>query len=92
LLAAVSNDWPLVQVDAQRVKQSFAGSKSASKQAIIDIATSKHPHLPWRVQGGRLTKANEHLADAVAVAEYGVTTPHAFEVIAAWRRFEKVFS
>lgn len=78
LLATISmRNLMLIQVDARDVKQHFTGSKTASKRAIIDAAVRKYPALPWLTNRGKTTNANEHLADAVAILEYGVTTAEA---------------
>lgn len=78
LLATFSmRNLMLIQVDARDVKQHFTGSKTASKRAMIDAAVFKYPALPWLTHRGKTTNANEHLADAVAILEYGVTTAEA---------------
>lgn len=80
LLAPIS---PLVEVSAVAVKRHFVGSKTASKQAMIEAAVERWPELPWLRHGGRLTLKNEHLADALAVLDYGVTTRQFLELVSA---------
>ena len=62
---------PVVEVSPAEVKKAFAGDRAASKERIIDKATSLHPELGWLTRGGRLVKKNEHLADAIAVLYTG---------------------
>lgn len=67
---------PLIQVFPQEVKKLITGSRHAAKEEIIEWAIAKHPNAPWRVvkRGGKMvpTKANEHLADAVAAIYAGL--------------------
>ena len=77
---------PLIEVAPQAVKRYFAGSKTANKRTMIDTAYTRYPHLPWLTQGSRLMNDNEHLADAVAILAYGLTTPEAQDVISVYRR------
>lgn len=71
-------DIPLVQVLPNETKMASVGSKTASKDAIIAWAFDKYPNSNWltvnRKGEKQLTKKNEHLADAVAVAYAGVKT------------------
>lgn len=75
LASVMARPIQLVQVAPQPVKLHFAGSKTASKQQMIDTAMERHPHLPWRLHRGNPTNDNEHLADAVAILEYGLSLP-----------------
>lgn len=66
---------PLIEVDPQQVKKAVTGKKTASKQEMIEWATAQFPDADWIKQRGRLTDANEHLADALAIIFAGITTP-----------------
>ncbi|WP_374335331.1 hypothetical protein [Methyloversatilis sp.] len=67
---------PLIQVFPQEVKKLITGSRHAAKEEIIEWAAEKYPDAPWKKvkRGGKmvLTKANEHLADAVAAIHAGL--------------------
>lgn len=76
---------PLIEVDPQQVKKEVTGKKTASKQEMIEWATAKFPDADWIRQRERITDANEHLADALAIIFTGITTPEfkAWSAIAA---------
>lgn len=63
--------FPVVELSPVEVKRGFAGSKTASKDQMIELATTQHPELAWLRHGGRLTLKNEHLADAIAILHVG---------------------
>lgn len=65
---------PVIEVSPTVVKKSYAGSKTASKETMIRLATTAYPNLGWLRHGDRLTLKNEHLADAVAIMHTGVRT------------------
>lgn len=69
---------PLIQVQNFEAKLAAVGTKTASKQEMIEWATEKWPDAPWlRARGaanGKFTNANEHLADAMAIITAGVRT------------------
>lgn len=65
----------LVEVSPLEVKLASAGKKTASKAEIIEWAVSSHPHKGWLRHKGKLTQANEHLADAVASIYAALETP-----------------
>lgn len=70
---------PIIEVSPMEVKKLFATQRSVSKDEIIDWAIKRWPQAPWlRAHGrktGPITKANEHLADAMAVVCAGIKTP-----------------
>ena len=80
---------PLIQVLPQQVKLATVGTKTASKEEMIEWAMLHHPDLPWlarKVKGEIVpTKANEHLADALAVIHTGVQTDQFAEATAMMR-------
>lgn len=69
---------PLIQVQPREVKLASIGHPQASKEEMIEWATSRHPDAPWRMmkRGGKMvhTAANEHLADAIAAIYAGLLT------------------
>lgn len=69
---AASIDVPLVQVTPSQVKSFATGDKLATKEDMIEWATSKFPKANWLRQGKRLIGANEHLADACGAINAGV--------------------
>lgn len=76
VLAAVK--VPLIQVSPTEVKLASVGSKTASKQEIIEWASSRWPDAGWlkrKTKGEpRLIADNEHPADACAAVAAGVLT------------------
>jgi len=78
LCVLATTNKPLVQVTPKQVKECSVGDPKASKQDMIDWATTAHPHSDWltrKVKGKVvLTNANEHLADAVAAVYAGIET------------------
>lgn len=65
---------PIIQVSQLEVKLASIGKKTASKDEIIEWAMALYPHDGWLHHKGRPTKANEHLADAVAIIHAGMRT------------------
>ena len=65
---------PMIQVSALEVKLATVGRKNASKDDMIQWATTLYPNLNWIRCRGRITNANEHLADAVATIHAGIKT------------------
>lgn len=70
---------PVVEVSPSETKLAAVGTKTASKQEMIDWAVEKFPAAPWRTRKlkGEIvpTLDNEHLADAVAILHAGVRVP-----------------
>lgn len=71
-------DIPLVQVTPREAKLAGPGKATATKGEMIEWAIGKYPHPDWlmRKSKGILVPINdnEHLADAIAIAEAGVKT------------------
>jgi len=69
---------PIIEVTPTEVKLTATGSKVASKQQMIDWASSVYPEAPWLTRKpkgkGVPTAANEHLADSVAAIHAGILT------------------
>lgn len=74
---------PLLEVSPSETKKAAVGTRTASKQEIIEWAAEKFPTAPWRrykrngakFKKGDLMQDNEHLADAVAIVHAGIKTP-----------------
>lgn len=83
LYASIPN--PLVEVSPSETKMAAVGTKTASKQEMINWAVEKFPDANWRTvkRAGQLqpTLDNEHLADAVAIAHAGICTPQFKQMI-----------
>lgn len=65
---------PMIEVSPIEGKKASVGKKTATKQEMIDWATGRWPNAPWIEHRGKLTQANEHLADACAVVEAALLT------------------
>ena len=76
VLASITK--PMIEVTPTDVKLAGVGSKTASKQEMIEWATEKHPEANWKTmrRGGEqvLTNDNEHMADALAAIYAGMKT------------------
>lgn len=74
-----SIEVPLLEVSPSETKKAAVGTRTASKQEIIDWAFAKFPDAPWRTRKlkGEMvpTADNEHIADAVAIVHAGIKTP-----------------
>ena len=74
-----SIEIPVVEVSPSETKMAAVGTKTASKEEIIEWALEKFPDAPWRMRKLRgemvPTKDNEHLADGVAIAHAGLKVP-----------------
>lgn len=72
-------DQEPIEVSPSETKMAAVGTKTASKEEIIEWATGKFPTAPWRMvkRKGLMvpTKDNEHLADGVAIAHAGIKVP-----------------
>ena len=68
---------PFFQLTPTEVKLAATGSKTASKQEMIEWATYAHPEASWPRQKGKIigTQA-EHLADAIATIHAGLNTKY----------------
>jgi Holliday junction resolvasome RuvABC endonuclease subunit len=74
-----SIEIPVVEVSPSETKLAAVGTKTASKEEMIEWAMEKFPDAPWRMRKlkGEMvpTKDNEHLADGVAIAHAGLKVP-----------------
>jgi Holliday junction resolvasome RuvABC endonuclease subunit len=84
LLAAVP--VPIIQVTPTEVKVSAVGSKTASKDAMIQWAVGQWPVAPWmtrKLKGEIVLMAdNEHLADACGAINAGILTAQFAQAVA----------
>jgi len=75
-IEAVSREWgcKVIRIEAKDAKIAATGDAEASKDDIIDWAHNLFPNFNWfRRQNGVLIKTkNEHLADAIAVANAAI--------------------
>lgn len=80
---------PIIEVSPMEVKKLFSpnGKRKVPKTEIIAWAVKQWPRLPWLKHAGKLTLANEHLADAMAVVVAGISTP-AFKQLLAIQHHE----
>lgn len=80
---------PLIQLTPTEIKIKTVGSKSASKQDMIDWAVFQHPKANWLTRKFKgkieLVKKNEHLADAVAAIHCGIESEQFQQVVAMHR-------
>jgi Holliday junction resolvasome RuvABC endonuclease subunit len=71
---------PLIEMQPQQVKKLTVGTRTASKEEMIEWAMEEFPDAPWLLherngktyKKGDPMKPNEHLADAVAVVYAGI--------------------
>lgn len=77
---------PVVEVSPSETKLAAVGTKTASKQEMIEWATQKFPQADWRKRKlhGKfvITNDNEHLADSVGIMHAGIQTPSFRQTIA----------
>ena len=77
---------PLLEVSPSETKKETVGTRTASKQEMIDWAFQQYPEAPWLLtkRKGVMVPVlkNEHLADACAITHAGVVTP-AFKQVKA---------
>lgn len=80
---------PGAEVSPYETKLNAVGTRTASKEEMIEWAFAKYPVAPWRTRKlkGEIvpTKDNEHLADAVAIIEAGILTPSFQQTLAILR-------
>jgi len=85
---------PVVEVSPSETKLAAVGTKTASKQEMIEWATEQFPDADWRKRKLKgemvLTNDNEHLADSVAIIHAGIRTPSFQQTIAMLRASERL--
>jgi Holliday junction resolvasome RuvABC endonuclease subunit len=93
-----SSPVPVIQVQPEETKLATVGTKTASKEEIIEWAGEHYPKAPWQRYPADLTRkgkvirrkgaicdSEEHVADAVAVAHAGIKTDQFQQLLALWR-------
>lgn len=77
---------PFLEVAPSETKKAAVGTRTASKQEMIEWAFETYPKAPWLTtkRQGQIVPVlkNEHLADATAVVHAGILTP-AFQQVRA---------
>lgn len=85
---------PLIQVFPSEVKLKATGIRSATKEEMIEWAMKKFPDAPWRMRtlkGKQVpTKANEHMADAVASINAGLDSQQLQQALAIYKGIKSV--
>lgn len=89
LLASIASRMPLIQVQPTEVKMAAVGTKTASKQEMVEWATGLLPQLPWftTTKKGvtKFSDKNEHIADAIAAIHAGIHTDEFKRMVAMWK-------
>lgn len=81
---------PGCEVSPSETKMAAVGTRTASKEEMVEWAVEKYPSAPWRRQKqngakfkkGDLMSDNEHLADGIGIAHAGILTPQFKQMIA----------
>ena len=77
---------PLLEVAPAETKKCTVGTRTASKQEMIEWGFETYPDAPWLTvkRQGKMepTLKNEHLADAAAICHAGILTPAFKQVLA----------
>jgi Holliday junction resolvasome RuvABC endonuclease subunit len=73
--AMLSQMKHMFEVQPSETKLWTVGTKTASKEEMIEWASENFPDAPWLRHRGKLVNANHNLADAIAVAYAGVLLP-----------------
>lgn len=80
---------PLIQVQPSETKLATVGTKTASKEEMMEWAFEAYPDAPWltrKVKGViKPVDKNEHCADAAAIAHAGIKTEQFRGIIEMWR-------
>lgn len=80
---------PLIQVTPTEVKLAAVGSKTASKEEMIQWAMERFPSANWLLRKSKGVMVpindNEHLADACAAIEAGILTAQFQQAIAMYK-------
>ena len=66
----------IIEVSESESKKLFAGSRTATKDQMIQAAMGYYPDANWPMRGGKVVAGTaEHMADAIAAIHAGVVTP-----------------
>lgn len=82
----------IIEVSPMEVKVAVTSDRKikASKDDMIAWAVAKWPDAPWlrERKSGRILKSNEHLADALATVQAGISTPEFLRVLTMMDKYE----
>ncbi len=98
-MAVAACPIPVIQVQPSETKMATVGTKTASKEEIIEWAGLTYPKAPWsryprditrkgkiiRAEGG-IMDSEEHVADALAVGHAGIVTDQFQQLLPLWRQ------
>jgi hypothetical protein len=80
---------PIIQVQPTETKLAAVGTKTASKEEMIEWGMATFPSAGWlmrKLKGAMVPiDANEHLADAIAAGKAGLGTDEFKRLMAFWR-------
>ena len=84
---------PILQVQNFEAKLAAVGTKTASKEEMIEWAVELYPDAPWlryernfrTRKKGEVKDENEHLADAIAIAKAGLQLQEFQQLKAVWK-------
>ena len=66
----------IIEVSESESKKLFAGTRTATKDQMIQAAIGYYPDANWPMRGGKVVAGTaEHMADAIAAIHAGVVTP-----------------
>ncbi|WP_062120246.1 hypothetical protein [Aureimonas sp. AU40] len=89
--ALASCPVPIIQVQNFEVKLAAVGTKTASKEEMIEWAAEKYPDAPWPKRGKKVIKGQaEHLADAIAAVHAGLKTQQFKQLLAIMRHQTRI--
>jgi Holliday junction resolvasome RuvABC endonuclease subunit len=91
-MAVAACPVPVIQVQPTETKMAAVGTKTASKEEMIEWAVATYPDAAWAREErkgknhGRLLNSNEHVADALAVGHAGILTDQFQQLLPLWRQ------
>lgn len=75
--------YPFYLVTPTEVKIALGGTKTASKETMIDIAVKTHPEMNWPMYKDSVVKSSaEHIADAIGAIHAGIQKQDFINLIA----------
>lgn len=78
---------PVIQVTPTAVKVKAVGDKNATKDEMIKWASGLFPNVQWLRHNGRLTQANEHIADSIGAINAGLKEPDFQALVAMMKKY-----
>lgn len=91
-MAVAACPVPVIQVQPSETKMATVGTKTASKEEMIEWAVATYPDAPWirderkGKNHGRILNSNEHMADALAVGHAGILTDQFQQLLPLFRQ------